>query len=322
MQPMTVSVGPLAAAAANNICLSQTPSGAGYLTLNGSLVSSGVAVLDTPRRILLTTNANETAKTFTVVGTNWSGAAAGEVITGVTSSTVASVLDYKTVLSIYASAATTAAITFGTTTTAASPWVRFDGWGLPQAAVQCVKTGTINYTVQQTLDDPNSPTSPVAMSDVTWASAADTALVGATGSVAGSFSVVPVFARILLNSGSGSVIGTFLQLGNDGYTQVLGSTNPTRTVTGTSDTPTIYDNGGLISFTSGSAITVTANDLGANIAYSLEQQGAGQITVAAGSGITLISDKSSASFVSARQGAVLTCISDGAGNVFVIGNTA
>ena len=52
MQPMIVTVGPLASAVANNICTSQTPTAA--LTLNGSLVTGGVAYLDTPRRILFT----------------------------------------------------------------------------------------------------------------------------------------------------------------------------------------------------------------------------------------------------------------------------
>jgi hypothetical protein len=213
MQPMIVSVGPLATAAANNICLSQTPAGAGYLILNGALIVAGVAVLDTPRRILLTTNANETAKTFTVLGTNWAGNSITEVITGVTSSTVASVLDYATVISIYASAATAAAITFGTTTTAASPWVRFDSWGIPQASIQAVVTGTVSYTLQLTQDDPNAPSNPVAAASMAWSSTTDTTLVGASATIETYIPVVPVFARILLNSGTGSVRATFIQLG-------------------------------------------------------------------------------------------------------------
>lgn len=213
MQPMVVSVGPLVTAAANNICLSQTPSGAGYLTINGALASGGVATLDTPRRILLTTNGNETAKTFTVVGTNWAGNSITEVITGVTSSTATSVLDYKTVISIYVSAATAAAVTFGTTTTAASPWVRFNSWGIPQASIQVVVTGTINYTLQFTLDDPNSADNPVAPAAMTWTSSGDASLVGATGTVETYIPVVPVWARILLNSGTGSARATFVQLG-------------------------------------------------------------------------------------------------------------
>jgi hypothetical protein len=173
--------------------------------------------LDTPRRILLTTNGNETAKTFTVIGTNWAGDTITEVIAGVTSSTAASVLDYKTVISIYVSAATAAAITFGTTTTAGSAWVRFDDWAAAQATIQCVVTGTINYTVQQTMDDPNDPSSPIAPNAVTWNSVGDTTLVAATANITGAATIVPRFMRILLNSGTGSVIGTFRQMGAVGY---------------------------------------------------------------------------------------------------------
>src|SRR6266704_2284283 len=66
MRPITVTVGPLAAASANNIALSQTPASAGALTLNGSLVTAGVAILDSPRRILITTA--DTTHTFTLIG--------------------------------------------------------------------------------------------------------------------------------------------------------------------------------------------------------------------------------------------------------------
>ena len=53
MQPITVTAGPLTAASANNIALSQTVTGAAAVVLNGSLVTSGVAYLGTPRRILI-----------------------------------------------------------------------------------------------------------------------------------------------------------------------------------------------------------------------------------------------------------------------------
>lgn len=103
---------------------------------------------------------------------------------------------------------------------------------------------------------------------------------------------------------------------------------PFRSVSGTSDTPTASDLLGLIAYTSAGAITVNANDLGATVSYSLQQQGAGPITVQAGSLVngsaglvTLISDKAIASYTSARMGAVLTVVCTGTGKVFVVGNT-
>ena len=73
MRPIVVSVGPLANASANNIATSQTPTSGTALTLNGSLVVSGVAVLDKPRRVLLTYGNEASNRTLVVVGTNVSG---------------------------------------------------------------------------------------------------------------------------------------------------------------------------------------------------------------------------------------------------------
>lgn len=213
MRPLVVTVGPLATANANAICLSQTPS-AGALTLNGALVSDGVATLDTARRVLITATGNESSRTFTITGTNWSGASISEVLTGPNATTAYSVLDYKTVTSITISGNAAGALTVGTNTIASSPWVRFDEWAPSDISVQCVVSGTVNYTVQQTLDDPNNPINPVAPASVTWVTSPDPFLVGATATVQSNYAFMPVYARILLNSGTGSVTGTFVQSGN------------------------------------------------------------------------------------------------------------
>lgn len=211
MRPITVTVGPLVAASATNI---RTASAflIGALVLNGSLVTGGVAVLDTPRRVLFTFAADETGKSFVVTGTNWSGNAISETVAG-NASTASTVLDYKTVTSVTASANGAGNLSIGTSAVAASPWVMVDSWALPQIAIQCNVIGTANYTVQSTLDDPNDPTNPVAVSAVTWVSSSDTAAVGATGSIQTNFAFCPRYVRILLNSGSGSVAATILQSG-------------------------------------------------------------------------------------------------------------
>jgi len=211
MRPITVTVGPLAAAAANNIALSQTPTAA--LTLNGSLVVGGVAVMDKPRRVLITTTGNESAKTFTIVGTSWSGASISEVMTGPNISTGQSVLDYATVTSITISATAAAALTVGTNGVASSPWVNLDPWALPQVGIQCTASGTVNYTVQISYDDPNSPTNAVTPANMTWLSSLDAAVVGATATQQSNFAYQPLWTRVLLNSGTGSVVATFNQSG-------------------------------------------------------------------------------------------------------------
>ncbi len=96
---------------------------------------------------------------------------------------------------------------------------------------------------------------------------------------------------------------------------------PKRTVSGAADSPTVADDGGLVACTGASATTITVIDLGANRSFSVMQQGAGQVTVAAGAATTLVSDKAVASFVTARRGAILSVLCNGNGNAFVIGNT-
>lgn len=95
-----------------------------------------------------------------------------------------------------------------------SPWVRFDDFAPSNISVQCNVTGTVNYTVQSTLDDPDDPISPVAVGSVVWVNSSDTAAVGATANIQTNFLFAPKFARIALNSGSGSVRATFLQSSN------------------------------------------------------------------------------------------------------------
>jgi hypothetical protein len=212
MQPITVAAGPLAAASANNICLSQTPAAAGALTLDGALVVSGVAVMDNPRRVLITAaSSNESAKTFTVTGIGANGNTVSEAITGPSSGTAQSVLDYKTVTLITISAAAAGAITVGTSGVGGSRWVSFDAFAPSFISLQCNVTGTINYTVQTTLNDPYDPITPVAPASVVWVNSSDSAVVGATANQQSNFLFCPVYARILINSGTGSVATTFLQ---------------------------------------------------------------------------------------------------------------
>jgi hypothetical protein len=210
VRPVTVTVGPVGTTSATNIAASQTPAGAGKLTLSGALVTGGIATLPTPQRILITTN--DSTHTFTIVGTTASGSLLTETIAD-NGTSVSSTLDYSTVTSISVSGGLTAAVTVGTSGLASTPWVRFDDYAPAPVSIQCTVSGTVNYTIQQTLDDPNSATNPVTPSAVTWVATSDTAGVGATGNVQSNYAYVPIFARVLLNSGSGSVTATFLQPG-------------------------------------------------------------------------------------------------------------
>lgn len=211
MQPIVKTVGPLAAAVTNSICLSQTPSGAGALIENGALVSGGVATLTVPARITITSAGNDSTNTFVIVGTDHSGIVITETITGPNVATVTSVLTYKTVTSITISAAAVGAITVGNSQSGASAPIALDPWAFPQVAIQCSVSGTVNYTVQQTLDNPNDPVNPIARANLQWVNHPDSNLVGASATVQGNYGYAPLFMRVIVNSGSGTVRLTVIQ---------------------------------------------------------------------------------------------------------------
>lgn len=218
MQPVSVSIGPLAAASANNIALSQTVTGAADAVLNGALVSNGVAYLDTPRRVQITNVGNDSGITFTVYGTWINGSAISETVQGTSGSTASTTLDFSTVTRVATSGSTSVSgITIGTSGVASSRWVRFDSWAIPNVNIQINVTGTVNYTLQTTNDDPNDPVNPVAIGSVTWFSSTDTNVVGQTASKQSSFTNAFTYARILLNSGTGTVTANFIQYGNAPY---------------------------------------------------------------------------------------------------------
>ncbi len=118
------------AGVANGIATSQSLPFAGALTLNGSLVSGGVATLDAPRRIAITSAGNDSGITWTITGTARSqqnGVVQSETIKGATlGNTVYTTQDFATVTSIVASGATASTVTAGTNGVASGPWVPWD----------------------------------------------------------------------------------------------------------------------------------------------------------------------------------------------------
>lgn len=83
-----------------------------------------------------------------------------------------------------------------------------DYHGRPEISLQVVVSGTVNYTVQQTLDNPNA-------ADVTptWFNHPDANLVAQTVNRQGNYAYVPVAVRLVLSSGSGSATLTVVQAG-------------------------------------------------------------------------------------------------------------
>jgi hypothetical protein len=210
MRPVTITVGPLAAASATKVAANQVVTGAAAMTLTASPV-----VLDVPRHILVTNVGNDTGITFTITGTTFGGNVISETLTGTSGSSVATVNDFATVTSVVTSGSTSASgASVGTNGVAGSSWVRFDDFAPSNTSIQCNVSGTVNYTIQSTLDDPNSATNPVAVNAVTWVNSSDSNVVSASATKQSNFLFAPIFARVLLNSGTGSVTATFIQDSN------------------------------------------------------------------------------------------------------------
>ena len=217
MRPIVVNVGPVAAANPTSIAALQTPTGAGALALNGSYVNlgSGVAVMPNATAVKVTINGagNNSGVQFTITGTNQNNSLTVETIPGANNGTVTTTNYFLTVQSVTVSAATDGAVSVGSSALASSAWVNYDTWSLSQVSIQVDVLGVANFTVQQTLDDPNSPTNPVAPIDMQWVNHPDVNLVNGTATAQSNYGYVPAYSRVLLNSGSGSIRATFIQSG-------------------------------------------------------------------------------------------------------------
>ena len=93
--------------------------------------------------------------------------------------------------------------------------MRFDDYGAhAEVAIQATVTGTVNFTVQQTLQDsaPAATQDKVAPDDIVWVNHPDSGLAAATATAQGNYAYTPIFAKVTLNSGTGSVSTVFRQV--------------------------------------------------------------------------------------------------------------
>jgi len=201
MRSISVKVGPLVAPNAANIAGSQTPLTTGNLTLTAGAIAGTTP--DTARRVLFTPAGAEATNStiWTIYGTDWNGASISETVAGVNNpSTVYTVYDYKTVTRIAVNKAQAGAVTVGTNGVASSRPISLDNLAFPQTSIQVTTSGTINYTVQQTLDDPNAANNPVAYTSVTWVNHPDASLVSASATAQGNYAYMPAMVQLIVNS--------------------------------------------------------------------------------------------------------------------------
>lgn len=140
----------LVAASANNIAVSQTLGGAGTLTLTANPV-----VLDSQRRVIVTSAGNDAGINWTIIGTDDSGAPIKDVFPGA-NGVAESNLNFATVVSVAGSGAAASTVTVGTNTVGSSPWKLFaDTIATPNMGIdmQLPAGGTGNATFEYT-DNP------------------------------------------------------------------------------------------------------------------------------------------------------------------------
>jgi hypothetical protein len=80
--------------------------------------------------------------------------------------------------------------------------------GKPEISLQVVVSGSVDYTIQQTLDDVFDP----AVTP-TWFDHSDTDLVAQAVNRQGNYAFVPRGVRLKVNSGSGTATLTIIQAG-------------------------------------------------------------------------------------------------------------
>lgn len=98
----------------NSISLSQAIAGAGNLTITGALATGGIATMDVPRNVIVTSaSASDTTQTATITGGDVYGVPLVETMTFNGTNTVQGLKAYKTVSKIAISAATAGNVSAG-----------------------------------------------------------------------------------------------------------------------------------------------------------------------------------------------------------------
>lgn len=223
----------LPAVAATGIALAQAVAAAKNLTLNGTLVTSGVANLVTAQRVgIVSANAGDTTQTALITGTNRNGAVISESLTLNGTNTVNTFQDFLTVTNIRISAATAGNISAGTVGIGSTEWEFANTYITPSqiSMALILLSGAGNVTGEYTYDDPNAPNPntysayPVQdtvefagnMPPVAWpikGLTAKTANTDAAITSADGLANVPFAFRMTINSGTGKWMMQAIQAG-------------------------------------------------------------------------------------------------------------
>lgn len=143
----------------DGICQSQTPAGAGNLTINGAQSSGGAVTFNAAYRVEVSSAGNVSTNTFTFTGTDQHGNPLTEAIAGPNIGTTTTTGYFKTVTQVAINAAAGAAVTVGSADEAVTQTVPVDIYA-SQTTFGADIGGTIDFTVQQAYERPTAGEAP------------------------------------------------------------------------------------------------------------------------------------------------------------------
>ena len=204
MRPYQFTTTSYTTADTDGIATSQSPSGAGDLTLVSSTVT-----LTPPRFVTITSAGDDTGVTFTITGTRPGGGTQTETVTGANAGAATSTLTFATVTSIAISGASAAAVEAGFTQSGYSDWYPMDIYTPNQVtSISATVSGTVNYDIQYTNEDPFDRT--ITQTAVAHP-ATGGAFTGASTNQTHSSTTLMRAIRYKINSGSGTIRLTITQ---------------------------------------------------------------------------------------------------------------
>jgi len=159
----------LPAAVANGITLVGAAVGAGDMSLNGGLVSGGIANLVVAQRVGIVSAGNDSGVTFTIYGTDRKGRTQNEPVTGKNADTAISKKDFLTVTRISRSGSAAGNVTIGTVGRGSSEPMIVDRFVNPAEYAAAVATNGVGttYSIEESLDD-MTPDWDMTTNDPTW----------------------------------------------------------------------------------------------------------------------------------------------------------
>lgn len=202
MRPIQIVTTSFPAADGNYLATSQTPAGAGFLTLVESSITP-------PRFVTITCAADDSARTFTITGTGPNGETQTEAVAGAAIGTSTSTKTFASVTSIYVDAATAGAVEAGVTQSGYSQWIPLDIYTPNQVTtISASVSGTVNYSIEYTNEDPFDHS---FVHQVVAHPAAGGAFTGASTNQTHFTTTLMRAVRYKINSGSGSIRLTITQ---------------------------------------------------------------------------------------------------------------